>query len=215
MGLLPRNRFAKAGLVVVGLLVALACVFRLDRVAGYLLSAKAEGDVLFQSLPRDGWLVDAIEGITGSEWSHCGILVKREGRWYVAEAIDTVSYTPLHWWLLRGRGSRIMAYRNTHVGEIDKFKIQQAVDQFVGKEYDLRYAPDDTEIYCSELVYKVFDRAMGLQVGVWQKLRELNWRPYEDFIREMDDGDLPLDQVMVTPLALTRSRDMKLVFSAG
>jgi len=49
------------------LLLLVAAHFRIDRVAAYALSGKQEGDILFQSLPR-GELVDAIEGVTGSDW---------------------------------------------------------------------------------------------------------------------------------------------------
>lgn len=39
------------------------------------------------------------------------------------------------------------------------------VDKLVGRPYDFRYAPDDSEIYCSELVYKVFERESGLMLA--------------------------------------------------
>ena len=74
----------------------ISCAFwlRLDRLTTYYASDKREGDIVFQSLPH-GDLVDAIEGITRSEWSHCGILTKIDGAWFVAEALGTVHYTPV------------------------------------------------------------------------------------------------------------------------
>jgi len=66
---------SKAGQVRLGLmlmiLVGLAGAIRLDRVARALWADKQEGDLVFQSLPR-GPLVDAIEGVTGSEWATGG-----------------------------------------------------------------------------------------------------------------------------------------------
>ena len=111
MQLLPKTRGARIRLAVWALMLAgVAAFFRLDRVAAYHFSDKAEGDVLFQSLPRQD-LVDAIEVITQSAWSHCGILVRQDGRWYVAEAIGEVRLTPLHLWVLRGRRSVVASYR--------------------------------------------------------------------------------------------------------
>ena len=53
-----------------------------------------EGDILFQSLPKNPVVV-AIEGVTESDFSHCGIVVKREDDWHVLEAIGPVKETPL------------------------------------------------------------------------------------------------------------------------
>ncbi len=40
-----------------------------------------EGDILFQPLPH-GQLVDAIEGVSLSLYSHCGIVVRKNDEWY-------------------------------------------------------------------------------------------------------------------------------------
>ena len=51
--------------------------------------AVQEGDILFQPLPH-GALVDAIEGVSVSIYSHCGIVVRKDGAWFVLEAIGDV-----------------------------------------------------------------------------------------------------------------------------
>lgn len=43
--------------------------------------AVQEGDILFQPLPHSG-LVDAIEGVSLSIYSHCGIVVRKNDEWY-------------------------------------------------------------------------------------------------------------------------------------
>lgn len=212
MKLLPHSR---AGWIRCTLILSLfAAVFigrRFDRVATYYLSDKAEGDILFQSLPHMD-LVDAIEGISGSEWSHCGILVKKDGAWQVAEAIDGVRYTPLYFWLIRGRGSKVAAYRVNELPTDAAARIKAGVKPLLGCPYDFRYAPDDDAIYCSELVYKVYGRQLSIHIGDWERLGELNWKPYESFIRHMENGGLPLDRAMITPVALTRSPLVTRVF---
>ncbi len=212
ISLFPKTKWAKIRFgVILALLISVGAYYRLDRVALYYLSAKEEGDVLFQSLPH-GELSDAIEGVTESEWSHCGILIRRDGRWFVAEAIGEVRYTPLHLWVVRGRGSRVESYRVTGVTQPTHEEIARGVDKLLGRPYDFRYAPDDSEIYCSELVYKVFERESGIKVGVWQQLGDLNWKPHEAFIRGMENGRLPLDREMVTPVSLTRSANLARVY---
>lgn len=205
MNIIPKSTAARVRFAcLLCLLVAVCGFYRVDRIAGYYLSDKKEGDILFQSLPR-GDLVDAIEGITNSEWSHCGILLKRNGDWVVAEAIGEVRFTPLHLWISRGRSSKVASYRVRNLTAGYEDRLHAGVQGFIGRPYDFRYAPEDDEIYCSELVYKVFDRELSTKIGQWELLGDLNWKPFEAFVRQMENGDLPLDRSMITPVALTRS----------
>jgi len=75
--------------------------------AGYLKYEPREGDVVFQSLPH-GPVVWAIEGVTKSPYSHCGIVGSRDGRWIVygisgrlGHAVEDI-FAAGSWWRLRG-----------------------------------------------------------------------------------------------------------------
>ncbi len=205
MKILPEARGARIRCgILICIVLGLVGYFRLDRLALYSLSAKAEGDLLFQSLPH-GELVEAIETITESPWSHCGILVRQDDQWFVAESIGYVRYTPLYLWVLRGRGSRVDAFRVKDFARLGMPRLTSELRKVEGRPYDYRYAPDDKEIYCSELIYKAFDRAYQLKIGTWEKFGSLNWKPKEEFIRYMENGELPLDREMITPVGLTRS----------
>lgn len=188
-------------LMVLGGLLAF---YRPDRFLAVALYTKHEGDILFQSLPRND-LAEAIEGISESPWSHCGVLVKDDGKWMVAEAIGDVHLTPLTQWVIRSRHCRFAAYRVNAMTEADMPRLRKAINAMVGKPYDYNYAPDDSEIYCSELVFKAYDRGLSMKIGEWQRLGDLKWKPFEEFIRKMENGELPLDREMITPVALTRS----------
>ncbi len=171
-----------------------------------------EGDVVFQSLPH-GELVAAIEGITESPLSHCGVVMKNaDGRWVVHEAIGVVRETPLYLWIVRGRGARLDVWRWRAIDGADLATLRVALVKYAGKSYDYRYAPDDTEIYCSELVFKAYRDAYGVEFGAWEKLGDLRWRPHEKFIREMEGGALPLGRPMITPVGLTRSPELAKVY---
>lgn len=179
--------------------------FRVYGLAHLLRYEPREGDVVFQSLPR-GDLVDAIEGITNSPFSHCGVVMKNaDGRWVVHEAIGVVRETPLYLWIVRGRGGRIDAWRWREFEGKDPAALRSALGKYSGRHYDYRYAPGDDEIYCSELVHKAYRDAYGVELGVWQNLGDLNWKPFEKFVREMENGALPLGRPMITPVGVTRS----------
>ena len=212
MKILPHSKLAWIRVAILfGLLFAIAYKLRLDNWAGYYLSDKREGDMLFQSLPH-GELVDSIEGVTQSEWSHCGILTKVGNHWCVAEAIGDVHYAPLRLWILRGRNSKVAAYRLRNIPENFNEKLNSGIKKMLGRPYDYHYAPDDTEIYCSELIYKVYDRELNVKVGGWQKLGDLNWKPYTDFIKTMEPGSLPLEREIVTPVSITRNSNVYRVY---
>lgn len=209
--ILPSSRLAIARFAVLVMLLGWTVTrVRLDRVAGVVWMEKREGDVLFQSLPH-GPLVDAIEGVTQSEWSHCGVLMRRDGDWQVVEALGEVRWTPYVQWVVRGRGSRVQIHRPEAPTPEDVEKLRRELVAMTGRPYDFRYAPGDDEIYCSELVFLAFERAMGLRLAEWERLGDLNWRPHEAFIREMEVGPTQLERRMITPVALTRSPLLKQV----
>ena len=172
--------------------------------AKWLRADYREGDMIFQSLP---WcdLVAAIEGATHSEWSHCGVIMREDGKWVVYEALGNVHPTPLTDWIRRGRNSgRFEVYRLKPGITFDVENLRAHLQSFLGKPYDFHYAPDDTAIYCSELIWKVYERAAGIEIGAWQTLGSLDWKKFEAFILTIEPT-VPLDRLMITPVALTRS----------
>ena len=174
----------------------------------------ADGDFLFQSLPHNR-LIDAIEGSTGSPFSHCGIVVKKIGEWKVIEAIGPVKETPLQQWLYQGRGDAFVAYRLRAPLQAQVPQIIAAAERYTGRPYDLHYDLDDARIYCSELLWKATRDATGVKLGKLQKVGELNWKPYEAVIRELENGALPLEREMITPRSLTEDPRLEEVFRRG
>jgi len=210
--ILPKSVGAWARLCCsVAVLAFVGVRFHADAVVASWSYAKQEGDILFQSLPH-GELVDAIEGITHSPWSHCGVLIQRQGRWIVVEAIGEVRETPLKDWIVRGRDGRFAAFRVKGLSPSDRERVKAALAEFIGRPYDFSYAPDDRAIYCSELAYKAYDTALQRRLGTWQRLGDLDWKPFESFIRQMEAGTLPLDRPMITPAGLAASEQLVRVF---
>ena len=85
----------------------------------------------------------------------------------------------------------------------------------MGRPYDVHYGMDDEAIYCSELIFKAYRDVTGEGLGTLVELGDLNWEPYEQTIRSMEDGDLPLERVMITPLALSNAPELREVLSHG
>jgi len=61
--------------------------------AGATNLAVRDGDIVFQTSRSSQ--SEAIQHATGSAYSHMGLILFRDGRPYVLEAVATVRYTPL------------------------------------------------------------------------------------------------------------------------
>lgn len=169
-----------------------------------------DGDVVFQSLPRSP-LTNMIEGATGSPYSHCGLVVQEDGRWYVYEAIGDVHRTPLAAWFWRSRGYCFAAFRLNDEQRQHVPKMIEYCHACVGLPYDLRYDLDDERIYCSELVSKAYRHSTGEMLGKLVKVRDLDWEPYRAQIEQLNGAPVPLDRELITPRDLAKAEQLQLV----
>lgn len=173
--------------------------------------APKNGDIIFQSL-KPSPLVIAIEGVTESSFSHCGIVFSEGNEFYVCEAFGSVEVTPLKEFLKRGREEGFAVYRLQKQHQKHIPSIINAAKSFLGHPYDVRYRMDDEKIYCSELIYKAWLTASPKQpIGRMRKLGDMNWQPYEETIRYFEQGPVPLDREMITPVDLALAEEFELL----
>jgi hypothetical protein len=179
-----------------GLLCFLGCS---DSLADQL----RDGDIIFQTSWSDQSI--AIQKATHSQYSHMGIVFLRNGSPYVYEAIKTVQYTPLRKWVDRGEGGHYVVRR---LREADRIltsqavkKLQQAGAKFQGKPYDSYFEWSDNRIYCSELVWKIYDRGIGIRVGRLQKVRDFDLSDpiVKNKIKERYGNKVPMDETVISP----------------
>jgi|EndMetStandDraft_4_1072995.scaffolds.fasta_scaffold274737_1 hypothetical protein len=162
-----------------------------------------DGDIIFQT-SHSGQSI-AIQRATHSPYSHVGVILYRDGKPFVFEAIATVRYTPLANWIARGEGGRYVVRRlkrPLQPGEVRK--LHDAAKTYEGKLYDLYFEWTDQRIYCSELVWKMYRDATGLELGTLQKLRDLDLTDsaVKAKMRERYGKDIPLDERMISPAAM-------------
>ncbi len=180
----------------------------------YLSYEPREGDVVFQSLPH-GPLVNAIEGATHSPYSHCGLVAREGGRWYVYEALGTVGRTPLLSWWQRGRSRALGVYRLNDEYRPCVPEMLDYVRGLVGRPYDIHYSMDDDRIYCSELVFKAFRAATGQPLGEVVRFGDLDWKPFEQLIERIEDGPVPVERRMIPPRQLSEAKQLHEVCRFG
>jgi hypothetical protein len=83
-------------------------------------------------------------------------------------------------------------------------KLREAATGYAGRPYDLYFEWSDARIYCSELVWKMYRDAMGIQIGSLQKLREfdLTDASVKAKMRERYGKNIPLDERVISPASM-------------
>lgn len=141
----------------------------------------------------------------------------KDGKPYVFEAVRTVQYTPLKQWIDRGDGGHYVIKR---LRNADKVMTPQAIEKlksvaenFQGKPYDLIFEWSDDHIYCSELVWKIYDRGISIQVGQLKKLRDfdLSNDAVKKKIKERYGDQIPLNEIVISPEDMFSSELLKTV----
>lgn len=168
--------------------------------------AVADGDVVFQT-SRSAQSA-AIQKATRSRYSHMGVILERDGRRFVFEAERTVRYTPLETWLARGEGGHYVVKRpRTPLSASQVERLRRTAKTFEDKPYDAAFEWSDRRIYCSELVWKLYDRALGLQLGERQKLGDfaLDDPLVRAKLRERYGNAVPLQETVISPQAMFAS----------
>lgn len=183
--------------------------------AATLVKKLKEGDVIFHKSQSSQSL--ALREITQSEWTHTGIIVKNKGKWFVYEAARGVEFTPLAAWIDRGAKKHYIVRRvkseivNLNTAAIRKMK--KSFLPYFGKGYDFWFEWSDSTIYCSELIWKVYKDAFGIELSAPEKFKEFptNGPHAQKLIRDryVSQGrQLNMEELVVTPVALVETSQM-------
>ena len=176
-----------------------------------------DGDLIFHtSLSAQS---QAIQLATHSPYSHCGLLYKNNGEWQVFEAVQPVKLTPLSRWVARGQGQHFVVKRlrdaGTALTPAALGRLRAAGQPLAGRGYDLYFGWSDERIYCSELIWKVYDRGLHRQLGPLQHLRDfdLTHPAVQAKLRERYGNHLPLDEPVISPVSIFNSPELVTVTS--
>jgi uncharacterized protein YycO len=167
------------------------------------------GDLIFQtSLSGQS---KAIQLATKSKYSHCGLIYKDGTNFYVFEAVQPVKRTSLDKWIARGQDGKYVIKRLKNADQIltpaTLSKMKQVGDQFNGKNYDLTFEWSDDKIYCSELIWKIYKRATGIEIGKLEKLSDfdLTSEVVKKKMQERFGNNIPTEEIVISPSAIFNS----------
>ena len=173
-------------------------------IAGYL---PQDGDIIFQSSQSNQ--SKAVEQATNSPYSHMGIIFTKNGKPYVFEAASKVVYTPLDKWINRGKNKKyvIKRLKDRTLSAKEIINLKQVAHTFENKPYDIWFGWDDNYIYCSELVWKIYNKALNLKIGKLQTVKDFNLTSpaVKQKLKQRYGDKIPYQETVISPVAMFNS----------
>ncbi len=150
------------------ILIPLLSIFSLAALAGVTRGDPndpewQDGDIVFQASQSEQ--SKYIMLATGSRLTHVGLIDVRADGVYVVEAVQPVKVTPLATFRSRYDDPRLAVKRVPGLNEAERRAVVKEARRWVGRDYDRRFGWNDSVVYCSELVWKAFDRAVDRQIS--------------------------------------------------
>lgn len=176
-----------------------------------------DGDIIFQTSKSSQ--SKAIQIATNSKYSHLGIIYKIDGNFFVYEAVQPVKLTPFADWIKQGEEGHFVIKRLKNADEIltsdVKNKMKTEGEKFRGKDYDLYFEWSDDKIYCSELVWKIYKNAAGVEIGELQRLDEfnLNNKVVKQKMKERFGDNIPENEIVISPSSMFESKNLITIYS--
>jgi len=168
-----------------------------------------KGDIIFQVSKSNQSL--AIQKATQSQYSHMGIIYILKGEIYVYEAVGPVKITPFKEWIARGEDhhyvvKRLKDWKNM-LTEDNLLKMKESGDQFLDKPYDSYFDWSDDSIYCSELVWKIYHRALEIDIGELKTMGDfdLSSPEVQKLMKKRYPEGLPMDMAVISPADMYNS----------
>lgn len=165
-----------------------------------------EGDVIFQTTQSKQ--SPLIQLATRSKISHCGIVVMKNGKPYVLETLNTLKLTPLDKFVARSKGGKYWLKRS------DKENIKIKYDHYLGKSYDVAFRLDNDIYYCSELVYDIYKKQLGIELCKPKKIDDyliLCTEKLPIIKKEMQRRGIKKEEYAVAPVDVFRSEKLRRV----
>lgn len=182
-----------------------------------LITSIKQGDIIFHE--SKSAQSKAIQIATNSKYSHMGILYKEGSQWYVFEAVQPVKLTPLSVWIERGKNNHVvvkrLADREQYLSDKSLQKMKAIGEKYLNRDYDIYFEWSDENIYCSELVWKIYFEALSIRIGELKSLKDfdLSNDHVQAKLKERYGDALPLNEPVISPSSMFHSDKLITVFS--
>ncbi len=174
------------------------------------------GDIIFQTSESEQ--CEAVRIATNSKFSHCGIIFIENGKTYVYEAVQPVRITPFENWITHGKGTKYVVKRlkksESQLTEAQLSAMKNYGSSMLNKNYDIYFGWSDSEIYCSELVWKIYKNGANIELCNTKELKDFNLSSpiVQRIMYQRYGSQIPLQEKVVAPSQLHDSELLETVF---
>lgn len=161
------------------------------------------GDLIFHTSSSGQSL--AIQIASNSKYSHVGMIYKQGEKDYVLEAVQPVKLTLLSKFIDRGENKHYVVKRLKNSDGVltpeGIAKMKSIGKKYLNKNYDLKFEWSDDKIYCSELVWKIYDQAFGIKIGALQQIKDFDLSDpvVKEKAKERYGNNIPVEELIITP----------------
>lgn len=194
------------------ILLAIICIYLVFNSGFKQNQPYKNGDIIFQT--TGGHRAQAIQLATHSKYSHCGILFYENGKWMVYEAVQPVSKISLDDFNARGKGTIMRLKNSSNILTKDGIaKLKTVFQSYENKNYDMAFNWSDKELYCSELVYKMYHNGLNVELCKPRKLKDFDLKNpiVKKELNKQYGNKIPLEEPMVAPSDICNSAVLELV----
>ena len=156
-----------------------------------------EGDVVF--IESQSSQSPYIKVGTMSKWTHCGVVVNTPQGLKVLEASKTVRLTPFAKFIGSAKNDNWTVKRPDQ-----KLEKPISYSKYLGMPYDLEFKFNNGKMYCSELVWLVY-QDQGIELCKPRKVSSFLMTRIPKVKKLMQKRHISMDQMAVAPVDLYKS----------
>lgn len=183
-------------------ILSFVAIILLSGLSAYAQSGLKTGDILFISNPWGQG--KAIQLATHSDYTHVGIVIVEKGKPCVYHAVEPVMKSTLEEFLSFSADGKYVAKRlkdPVKLNEANNEKMRKMAAGLLGKHYDIYFNWKDDEWYCSEYVWKLYQRNYNLEVGKLRPLKDFDLTSdiVQTVMKKRYGKNIPYDEKMISP----------------
>lgn len=152
--------------------------------------------------------------LTNSIYTHCGIVTIKGNTPYVIEAVKKVREVPLEQWVKNGRnGSFAVARYKGAISKSERKSIMDFAKKQIGKDYDYLFQWSNSKMYCSELVWKAYEKG-NIKISGTKKFTDYPiWLPIaqKEINRRYKKDEFNKNEIVVSPADIFESSRVDIV----
>jgi hypothetical protein len=176
------------------------------------LSLLREGDIIFHESVSEQSA--AIKLATHSKYTHVAIIFKYNDQFQVLEAVQPVRISSLDAFIRRGVGGhfvvkRISDYDTVMTPDVIQ-KMKNLGRSYIGKNYDIYFEWSDSRLYCTELVWKLYKRVTGKEVGKLERLKDFDLENeyVKKLMKKRYGKKIPYNELVISPESMFESENL-------